>query len=225
MCCRVCATITVLGFLKEAILAFSAFAVGIAAMISIFTWRQQIKDKTHYGLARQLLRTAFEIETAFRHVRNPFMSSGELESALCQKDYERLKEDTDGRIIPFGQMQVRYAYSLRMKRLQEALIQFEADTIEARIVWGDDVTKYYDRFNKLVKKLYASLMMYLENLDGGDPKIRKASFDIIYGVSDGSAEDPFANEVKTVLGGLREYLMPFLEIRKKRGRGGDVKTS
>jgi len=217
-CCHAVNDPSTYSLIRDIIVSLAAIATALTAYIGLSTWKHQIKDKTYFELARQILKSAFDIESAFKYVRHGFMSSSERDTALNRHDYERLraKDESEGiETDPFEQLQTKYAYNQRLKRLHEALTQFEAGIVEARILWGDDSMKYLDQFKELRRQLFVALTMYLDNAVYGDPEVAKENFAIIYGSTDGSGTDPFQDQYLEIISNLRKQLEPYLEIRKK----------
>lgn len=211
LCCHIIHDLNTFTAVRDVVIAFSAITGAIIAIIGLSSWKKQFKDKINYDLALKIMKAAYEIESAFRHVRNPFMSTAELESALSKADYDLLKRPS----LQFAQMQTRYAYNIRMNKLKEALASFKDEILEARIIWNDDVLTYLTNFQKIGGELHATIIGYLDFYRDEEKMSAWEKYSgIIYGVYDGSMRDEFAEKYENVISDLRDYLQPHLDILK-----------
>ena len=112
------------GAIASALLALAAGAGALIAWMGLHTWRQHLKGKTEYDLARRVLRAAYNVRYATLTARHRLrkMSDDESKSKLA----------TDA-----------------LKQVFGAISELRAETTEAEVVWGHDIgnkeTKVEDR--------------------------------------------------------------------------------
>ena len=76
---------------KDIILAISAAVAAFFAWRGLVTWRKEIKGKSEYETAKQVLKAVYRIREAFVYVRNPLKYRFEYPEKLrdsipdCQK--------------------------------------------------------------------------------------------------------------------------------------------
>jgi hypothetical protein len=56
---------------KDIILAISALAAAFIAWRCLATWRKELKGKSEYEIAKQVLKSVYKVREAFKHVRSP----------------------------------------------------------------------------------------------------------------------------------------------------------
>src|SRR5436190_17833583 len=62
---------------QNVILALCAIATVLIAFFGLKTWRKELKGKSEYIKAKEVLKAVYKVRTAFMHVRNPSVYSHE----------------------------------------------------------------------------------------------------------------------------------------------------
>lgn len=179
----------------------TALSAVIVAMLAIYgvlwEWKKQIKGKTEYETARRYLRTALQLRDSVKFVRNPFISIGEIQSALKENgfDSEEYKDNEKTN---------RSVYSIRWKKVMEAQTNMEAELQEAEVLWGDDAVNAQKSLNDLVRELYAALALHLRGL----PKVDSKGNELIYNMGE---DDEFSKKVTMSIKEIEVFLRPYLK--------------
>ena len=119
----------------EYLVAFKEIAVGCSALAAAYfaykglsTWQRELKGKSEYLVAKDVLRAVYEVNEAFKHVRNP---------AIYQYEYPKDMIDARGDLLS----QHRHAgtdhvYQNRWRILSEAFRKLEEQHIKALVELG-----------------------------------------------------------------------------------------
>ncbi|MFH1582723.1 MAG: hypothetical protein ABIB72_00180 [Candidatus Falkowbacteria bacterium] len=190
----------IFNFLKtysDSITALSAVVVTGLAVYGVREWKRQLKGKTDYEIARRYLKATLQMRDAIKFVRNPFVSVGEMRSALKEhgfnsEEYEN-KDKTN-----------RAVYSIRWKKVQEAWTNLEAELLEAEVSWGYEAINTQKSLNSLVKELFAALEIFLS----GFSKFGDENHKLIYDFGD---QDEFLPKVNNAIKEIKDFLKPHLE--------------
>jgi hypothetical protein len=178
------------------------------------TWRAQLVGKTEYDLARRLLRGVLEVRDQIAAVRGPFMSAGEMVTAL--------KEDQAGEepnLLDSRQHKkaTALAYDRRWQGISHAVADMRPDLLEAEALWGEPIKVANKSLMACVGELNASLVLYFRALD--NPRaLQKLGdrleqyFDVIYQTSDNPAEDAFTGKVGAAVDEFEKVLRPYLAL-------------
>src|SRR3989304_91489 len=84
-----------LTFVKDIVTLISLAVAALVAIKGLQTWRRQLKGTADYDLAKRLLKAAYRLRDALQAVRNPFMSSGEVQYAIKEVQLEVKPSDED----------------------------------------------------------------------------------------------------------------------------------
>ncbi len=178
----------------------TALATILAAAIAFYgvrEWKRQMKGKTDYEIARRYLKAALVLRDALEYVRNPFISSSEMQKSLKEQglDPEEYRDN-----IKTNQA----VYSERWKKVQVASTNLEAELLEAEVSWGSEATKAANALNASVRQLSIALSLYI---NGQRQKIQD---ELIYNQGTLEKPDVFSEKVSKAVVEIREFLRPHL---------------
>lgn len=188
----------IINVITNVVTALSAVIVaGLAVYGVLWEWKKQMKGKTEYEIARRYLKTALQLRDATKFVRNPFVSVGEMQSALKENGFGseeyKDKEKTN-----------RSVYSIRWKKVMEAQTNMEMELLEAEVSWGVDAVNAQKPLNDLIRELYSALMLYLR----GHSKVDDKGNELIYNMGE---EDEFYKKITLSIKKIEDFLKPYLK--------------
>ncbi|MGK2849019.1 MAG: hypothetical protein ACSLEX_03050 [Minisyncoccota bacterium] len=190
--------------IENLIQAISNIVTVLATIAGIFlaikgfsTWKDQLRGKTDYELARRYLRAIYKVRDAIKFVRNPFIPVEEMGVALKQSG--KTQED-DSRET------TRMVYNLRWKKVNEAESDLRVELLEAEVSWGQEALDVEKDFHACVIKIYVALKMYLD-FDNSSER-RKEDKELIY---DQGENDKFNKELDSAIKKIEKYLAPHLK--------------
>lgn len=184
----------ILQIIKDIVTTIAAGIAAIVAIMGIKAWKKQLKGKTNYELARRYLRAVYKVRDAIKYVRNPFISSEEIfsafkESGLNEVDYNNQQKSN------------RAVYSLRWKKVIEAISDLDVELLEAEVLWGKEVVELKESLNLCINELFFNLKRFLE--EGN----RREFHDVIYDVDNGI----FTKKVNEAVEKIETYIKPHLK--------------
>ena len=115
---------------KDIIFSVVAILTLITGWVGLTTWKTELKGKSEYQLAKEVLMTVYRVREGFKGIRVNMMFSNEY---------------PEGVLTPLGQIKegkeyetYKYVYDNRWKALSEALRDLENKNLEAQVEWGPE---------------------------------------------------------------------------------------
>lgn len=198
-----------LGEIEHIVVIVAAAVTAIAAVLGVNTWRRQLRGQAHYEVARNTLRAVYRVRDAVAMVRSPFMSSGEMASALAEvePDQKNPQGETEDSIRA-----VAAGYQVRWRAVASAMSDLDLARVESEALWGSDVVECLAAIRRCVHELNAALTMYLQRQrkawrgkapTSHDEEIERIVF--------GAGEDEFQGKVKAAVETAEAFLRPKLK--------------
>lgn len=182
------------------ILALTAILGLIFGQSWLDTSKQKMKGKLDYDIARKYLKSVFEIRDAIKALRNPFVSTGEIQEALVKsgfkiEDYENtIKRDSS-------------VYSLRWNNIQIAWTNFEKVLLESEVSWGNESISIQNDLDQLVRKLRSNVWLFVNYRESFNKDWINNS-KILYGAHD--ENDEFAQDINSEIEKIKNFLKKHL---------------
>jgi hypothetical protein len=195
--------------IKDIIITCAAAIGAIVAILGLKTWRKELRGKTEYDLARNILRTTYRVRNAIQIVRNPWMTTSEYSPKTEPQD-SNISENKSNDAVT-------YAYEKRWEYVSKALVDLDVYILEAEALWGSSILEKVKPLHKCVSILLANLNMYLRSLHDRryaerlNDKFYEKVNDIIYSKSDDPEKDEFYKEVIDAVKGIETIVKPHLE--------------
>lgn len=194
----------------DAVVAVAAAVGSVVAVMGLFTWRQQLRGRTEWELARRLLRQVYRLRSAFSMVRSPMMLGGEIAAAFEEAGIEP-EHDEPG----YDKRTNRIVYQKRWSGLQEARSELEVEALEAEVLWGKEAQEALAPLRKCVGELFAAIQMYIHYTErngqeaGVDPKrleVERKVWEI------GGDDDVLSRQIKEAVETVEDFLRPHLDL-------------
>ncbi len=199
----------VLGDAKEQIVSISALIGVFIAVSGLRTWRKELKGKSEYEKAKQILRAVYRVKDAFISVRSPVIYSYEYPKDM-RDELGNLKDGSryDGTI---------HVYNKRFEVLNKTFVELEDQTLDAQVEWGQQFHNDIVKFRICRGQLLSAIQEYTDSLRPGyrrtagtEPLFEPMSY--LYYVGEDSQHDkllPLINEaVKLYENRLRPHINP-----------------
>lgn len=193
----VCNTENLVQDISSIVTALATVAGVVLAVKGFSAWKDQLKGKTDYELARRYLRAVYRVRDAIKFVRNPFIPVEEMSVALKESGREL---DSD------SQETSRAVYNLRWKKVNEAESDLKVELWEAEVSWGKEALQAEKDFHDCIVKIFVALKMYLD-FDNASER-RKEDRDLIYDLGE---KDNFNKELEQAIKKIEDYLAPHLK--------------
>jgi len=174
--------------IKDLILSIAAIVTIFVALYGLNAWRKELKGKTEYEIARRILRSIYKVRVAIDLVRRPFVSAGEMATALKEQG----KDPKDALETIGTEGATAAAYERRWKEVSNAVAELHADFFEGQVLWGDKTLDAIKPFLKCVNSLGTYLEIYFTRKRQTDSDLDNKIQDIVFGID--SIEGPFASQ-------------------------------
>ena len=198
-----------LPIVKDVAITGAAIIAGYVGIKGLGTWRRQLKGNTEYELAKQLLRSVYELREAIASVRHPFMQY----SQEPDMPEEKLKE------LSVREKQwhaMAQAYQKRWEPVPKAKSTLDTTLLEAEVVWGQRIVEIVSPFDELIGELLWAIQDHLEamNPNGyyespGAEEIKKRR-GILY-VRGNTEKDEYKKRLEEIISAIEEELKPHIE--------------
>ena len=124
--------------LRDVLLGAAAAATAFFAYLGLSTWRRELKGKSEYQLAKDVLKAVYKVREAFKFVRNLLIYSYEYPDDM-KDPHGHLKRE-------YEYEGTAHVYQERWKKVAEAFQELEDLHLDAQVEWGPE---YQDVIRKL----------------------------------------------------------------------------
>lgn len=197
-----------LATLKDVVLIFTAMIASYVGLKGLGAWRRQLKGNTEYVLAKDMLRSIYELREAVSIVRHPFMSH--LEHANIPD--ERAKDLSYREKVVYGRAA---AYQKRWDYILKAKSALDAKLLEAEVVWGRNIVDITKPLTTLIAELSWAIQDSFEDLDSKgysnnqDIEELKKRRQIMF--ARGDDKDQFKKRLDEVISTIEKEMKPHIE--------------
>jgi hypothetical protein len=194
---------------QSMILALCAIATVSIAFVGLKAWRKELKGKSEYSRAKDLLKAVFKVRNAFLHVRHPAVYSYEYPREM-RDDHGHLKQEKDYE----GHAHV---YGERWKPFDEAFKELEEQTLEAQVEWGTEFREIIVPLRKCRAELLIAVQDFLEQKKLPHQRERRPRNDaegkrsVLYYVGEDSEYDGFTKEINAAVTLFENKLRPHIK--------------
>lgn len=163
-------------------------------------WRQQMRGKDEYKLARDLLASIYKFRDAMHDARHPFMTIVE------KPPRDEAEHMSSGQIRFYG---LSRAYSNRWNKVSKQHRKLYKNWIVAQAVWGDKLVQLVQPLHEQEQELRVAIEEYLElikpedqtNVRENAKRLRELR-PMLYGLP----EDEFGQQIENSIKPLEQYL-------------------
>lgn len=108
--------------------ALSAAVAAFFAFRGIQAWRRELRGKSQYALAKEILKSVYEVREGFKRVR---------QQVIFQYEYPESMVDYHGHLLPEKEYDgMVYVYQQRLNVLEEAFHTLEQKHLDSQVEWG-----------------------------------------------------------------------------------------
>ena len=198
---------------RDVIVALCAAVGACVAVYGLNTWRREHRDTIQYELSRRILRALYKVHEKIKTFRNSFMSVSEQFEALKNAGHtvEEIKENG----LLSNKFDIDSAvYSMRWNSLREAFLELDVETLEAKVLWGDEVPEALKPIEDCVKKLQLTARRK-QRADSGSTKLTPEKMEemdsILYSDNIGdTSEDIFGKKIVDAIRAVEDLTKPHL---------------
>lgn len=197
------------GVLKDLALAGAAVVTAWVAVQGLQKWREELRGKTDFEVARALARATYKVRDELAACRTPLIRSSEYPAnynppAPNQPPNHAAEANA-----------LAHVYNNRWKPVTEALREFDAQRLEAEALWGADIRKDAEALHKCITTVFVSIESIIDNARSGgadfatDKNFARTTRSQAH-ASPTATDNPLSNEitaaVSAIEGRLRRHL-------------------
>lgn len=181
-----------LSTIANSLVALATISGVAIAGFGLSTWRKQLKGTTEYELAKRLLLQVYRIRDAVGYVRQPFLMVGEA------------GEPKKG--VPWEVA----AYENRWKGVRDAMIEFDAVSLECEVIWGKEILNMKSKLTRQIIMLNHAIESFVQSkYDKAFQEDFTAELrDRLYSRGD---DDAYNKEFNKVVKSFENYVKPHLK--------------
>jgi hypothetical protein len=187
------------GFVKELLIGVAALITSIIAFMGLSTWREQLRGKTDYDIARNYLKSTLHLRNELQGVRNPMISLNEQASAVKEKG-----DQFSSSLMTENQKQNMAVYSVRWDKVIKAWQKLDDDILEAEVSWGSSAERVSRPLIACTRELHSAVYLFLS----GYSTVLKDN--IIYNQGSQDTPDEFSKKILSSVEKIEEFLAKYL---------------
>lgn len=194
---------------KDIVVAAAAALAAYFAYLGLSTWRKELKGKSEYQLAKDVLKSVYEVREAFKHVRNP---------AIYQYEYPEDMTDHHGHLKQENRHEgTAHVYQERWKKMDEAFGKLESYHLDAQVEWGAEFQDVIKSLRSCRAELLVTIQRMLERMkDPYDREVlsvdeRAEQRSVLYHLGDDSKHDKFTPVINAAIGEFEAWLRPHIK--------------
>jgi len=135
------------------VVSVSAFMVACVAIFGINQWRKELKGRTTFELARELMKLGYKVSRGLKWARFPMTTAGEIGARPVKEN-----ESQDEYMV----LAERDARHRRLKPVAEDLAELEEKSWEAEIILEELTAKQVKEAIQIFRQRYADIITAIE---------------------------------------------------------------
>lgn len=194
--------------IQNVVVSVCALSTAIIALVGYNKWRKELKGKSEYEKAKEILKAVYKVRRGFSIVRNPAMYEYEYPENLRGQPGILRGEDRYEAIA--------HAYENRWKHLDEAFRELEDLNLDAIVEWGNEYAEVIVPLRECKAELLVCLQDHIRSEKGPDrepttaeEKAEKRS--ILYGLGPDSKHDSFTPEIDKAISKFEDKLRKHID--------------
>ncbi len=206
--CLLATTHFATGIGKDIIVGVAAILTACVAIRGLNTWRRQLIGSSKFDTAKKLKKSIYKVQHSIDALRSRgFRSSENLDSEKIPGGDTRAKIER----------LVEEAYNKRWALVNNSMVEFEDNQLDAEVIIGDEVIDIGNKFRSLVRQLEIDLGLYLEMKSwvGFDPNhetYKSIRSTVVENVDKNS--DIFLANVKAIVAEYKTMLDKYIHVTK-----------
>lgn len=184
---------------RDIVLGLSAAVTAGFAALGIGAWRNEMKGRVHYDLARRYLLATLKVRDGLTKVRNPMLAASEYPEGY---DFTRAS--------PTQRMEAtRHVYSQRWDSIREEIRDFQATALEAEVHFGSRASEASAELQSCIKRILIATG-HIARIEGeknvSDQLSRRAETD----AWDSGEDNEMTQEILARVALIEEVVRPYL---------------
>lgn len=147
--------------LKDVALGGAAIVTATVAVRGLKKWREELRGKADFDVARGLARAIYKVRDAIQACRAPLIRGAEYPAGYQAPDPNH---PPNARVEAEA---LAHVYNNRWQRVLAALQEFDAQTLEAEALWGADIRESTQALRACATTLFVSIDAIIDDRRAG----------------------------------------------------------
>lgn len=130
--------------IRDVLLGTAAVTTATVAVIGLKNWSRELRGKTEFEVARNLMRATYCLRDELQYSRSPFVSAGEFPSDYPGPGSASAEQEASAWARVYGN---------RWTPVREALQEHETHALEAEAIWGSGIRAKTDDLRQCAREL------------------------------------------------------------------------
>ncbi len=193
---------------KDVVLAIAGVITAAVAVIGLQTWSRQLRGTANFEAASALARSTYKLRDQIWSCRSPVILKNEFPEWYASKVGALQASEKLNAYV--------HVFDARWSSVYESLQEFDAQTLEAEALLGNEIRKRTDMLRQSLQRLRAAIEAYIDDVgsDGNmfksDPEFgRKIQSEVLR--SGQLQNDELSNEIALAIRAIEDELKPHLK--------------
>lgn len=144
----------IVGF-KDLAIGAAAVTTAVVAVTGLRNWQRELTGRAQFDVALSLVRATYKLRDEIQSCRSPLVVNSEFPEGA----YRERREGTPDEVADAW----AHVYIERWKFVQDALREFDAQSLEAEALWGADIRKRTRELHRCVNQLYGAIDAFIHD--------------------------------------------------------------
>ncbi len=197
---------------KDALVGLSVITAAVFAYLGLSVWKKELKGKSEYELAKDVLKSVYRVREALKHVRHPAIYQYEYpEEMIDHHGHLKREHDYEG---------TAHVYEKRWETVAKAFGKLEEHHLDAQVEWGPEFQNKITKLRSCCVDLRIAIQQMLERKKNpaeaplSKPEERTEKFFVLYAGGADSKHDTFTPLIDDALNEFEQWLRPHIEHKK-----------
>ncbi|QBZ84062.1 hypothetical protein GHNINEIG_02137 [Hydrogenovibrio crunogenus] len=202
--------VDIFSIIKDIALSAAACTTAYVAYNGVEKWQKELKGKANFEVARDLAKTLYSLRDEISYCRSPFVAAQEFpESYVIEQSKRKLTPEEKGQAWA-------YVYTKRWEPVSSAIQAFDAATLEAEAIWGQEIKEKANKLRQCTRSLEVDIEAFIENEYSGGKHFKDREFGkkVRQSISDTkSKENELTQRINKAIEGIELEIKPHLSRR------------
>jgi hypothetical protein len=182
--------------------------LSLPILLGLSAWREELKGKSEYQLAKDVLKSVYKVREAFKLVRNPMIYQYEYPEGM-RDHHGHLKHEHDYE-------GTAHVYEKRWDKLAEAFGELEEHHLAAQVEWGPEFQEVIVKLRSCRVELLIAIQQMLERKKNPretamtKPEERAEERSVLYNLGGDSMHDKFTPQIEEAINAFEQWLRPHI---------------
>jgi hypothetical protein len=201
---------SIIGGAKDLAVAGAAVTTAIVAYRGLQKWREELRGKANFEVARGLARATFKLRDEIQSCRSPLIRGAEYPQGYQTPN---ANQPVNAGVQADA---LAYVYNNRWQRVTAALQEFDAQTLEAEALWGAGIRDSTQALRTCTLTVFVAIESILDDKRAGGAHFEQ---DREFGrrtraeahASPTATDNPLSNQITAAVAALEAKLRGHLE--------------